>query len=148
MQDGGTWLYTLLIHSSGQWIESRVRLVPKQANEQSIGSSVTYFRRYAYAALVGVVTEDEDDDGEMAMQEERKSEGRVTPQLIQRAKSGTCINEAENEQIRIALEGMEDLLPKLLTSYDINNLADLPREFYQPVLVRLRENRLKRMGPS
>lgn len=52
-----------LIHESG---ESRSAQFPvTEANPQKIGSSVTYFRRYALAALTGIVS-DEDDDGNAA----------------------------------------------------------------------------------
>jgi len=62
--DGKTYLVTKLIHSSGQSIDSVYELLPK-ASAQEFGSQMTYARRYAICALVGVAAED-DDDGEMA----------------------------------------------------------------------------------
>lgn len=64
--EGHTYLHTLLCHSSGQWVESRVRIVPTKADVQSLGSYITYLRRYSIAALCGIVTSDEDDDGNLA----------------------------------------------------------------------------------
>lgn len=55
-------LTTRILHSSGQWIESTVS-ASTGAKVQEIGSTVTYLRRYALAAIVGIVGE-EDDDGE------------------------------------------------------------------------------------
>lgn len=69
---------TMLVHSSGEWIRNRLSLKPKANDPQSIGSAITYARRYALAAIVGVCPID--DDGEAAMgrkessQKERKSE--------------------------------------------------------------------------
>ena len=52
-----------LIHESG---ESRSAQFPiTETNPQKVGSSVTYYRRYALAALTGIVA-DEDDDGNAA----------------------------------------------------------------------------------
>lgn len=56
---------TLLTHSSGEWISSRLTLTAAQANPQAIGSAVTYARRYGLSAMVGVAPDD-DDDGESA----------------------------------------------------------------------------------
>lgn len=62
----GMALVTQLMHSSGQWIKSVMPIILAKTDPQSLGAALTYYRRYAYSALVGVVTE-EDDDGEKAM---------------------------------------------------------------------------------
>lgn len=61
----GTSLDTLLLHTSGEWIETSLPM-PAESNPQKLGSVVTYFRRYALAAIVGAVSEGEDDDGNAA----------------------------------------------------------------------------------
>lgn len=70
----GNVLYTMLLHSSGEWIRGHIELKPmRQAKDkgwedshdpQSYGSCITYARRYAMAAITGVATED--DDGNAA----------------------------------------------------------------------------------
>jgi hypothetical protein len=70
----GNILYTMLLHSSGEWIRGNIELKPmKQVKDkgwedshdpQSYGSCITYARRYAMAAITGVATED--DDGNAA----------------------------------------------------------------------------------
>lgn len=62
--DGRLSLRTVLTHASGDSIESHVS-VPMPPTEQKVGSSLTYLRRYALAAIVGVCG-DEDDDGNVA----------------------------------------------------------------------------------
>jgi hypothetical protein len=57
---------TRLIHASGQWIsdeDAPLAMTARDASPQSIGSAITYARRYALMAMVGVVASDEDDDG-------------------------------------------------------------------------------------
>lgn len=56
-------LDTRLLHKSGQWIEGTLSMRPSKADPQGIGSCITYARRYALAAIVGVVTEDDDGNG-------------------------------------------------------------------------------------
>lgn len=63
--DAGITIVTTLLHTSGQWIEGRVRLPLEKGTAQAAGSAVSYGRRYCLAALVGLVSE-EDDDGNAA----------------------------------------------------------------------------------
>lgn len=55
---------TILGHASGEWISDELTSEAKDATPQSVGSTITYLRRYALSALVGIAPED--DDGEAA----------------------------------------------------------------------------------
>jgi hypothetical protein len=55
---------TLLIHSSGQWIMSKISAPADKPTAQGIGSAITYCRRYSLAAMVGLAQQD--DDGQEA----------------------------------------------------------------------------------
>lgn len=71
--DGRIGVATMLLHSSGQFITDKYTLsVKKQNDPQADGSSITYARRYALAAFVGVCPVD--DDGEMAMARHQKKQ--------------------------------------------------------------------------
>ncbi len=59
-------LRTVLMHSSGEWIETFYPLPdPTAIRPQEFGSALTYARRYSLSALVGIASE-EDDDGHIA----------------------------------------------------------------------------------
>ena len=58
-------LVTTLHHVSGQWIRGYYPITAVKADPQSMGSAVTYARRYALSSMLGIVTED--DDGESSM---------------------------------------------------------------------------------
>lgn len=63
---GGPVLRTTIVHTSGQWIAGEYPLEPtKPRDPQALGAALTYARRYALAAMMGVVA-DEDDDGNRA----------------------------------------------------------------------------------
>jgi hypothetical protein len=51
---------TILLHASGQWIESSVSAAAKDLGPQAVGSVITYLRRYALAAVAGVPQIDDD----------------------------------------------------------------------------------------
>lgn len=54
---------TLLMHSSGEWVETDpLTLKADKATAQGAGSAITYGRRYALSAALGLAS-DEDDDG-------------------------------------------------------------------------------------
>lgn len=63
-QPNSLGLVTKLTHAeSGQW-QSSLAVVPLQkADPQGMGSAITYARRYALTAMLGMVTEDDDDEG-------------------------------------------------------------------------------------
>jgi len=56
---------TRLVHTSGQWFESDYHLPGGDGNKytpQSVGSAITYGRRYGLSAMLGIASE-EDTDG-------------------------------------------------------------------------------------
>lgn len=56
-------LKTLLIHESGEWLESdELTMKPVKNDPQAVGSCITYARRYSLAAFLSLNT-GEDDDG-------------------------------------------------------------------------------------
>lgn len=60
-EDGKIYVETLVMHISGRSFSSRCPvLVKAPLNPQAMGSAVTYARRYALAALLGVVIDDDD----------------------------------------------------------------------------------------
>lgn len=59
----GDTLRTALIHSSGEWVASSISIAPIPAKVQELGSRLTYLRRYAIAAVLGVAPEEDDDGG-------------------------------------------------------------------------------------
>jgi hypothetical protein len=65
--EGRMWLVTRLCHSSGEWIEQEMSVPVQKADAQGAGSALTYMRRYALAAFIGVVQAD--DDGNAASQQ-------------------------------------------------------------------------------
>ena len=59
---------TLLLHESGEWIESEPLLMkPVKNDPQAYGSCITYMRRYSLTSFLSLNT-GEDDDGNQASQ--------------------------------------------------------------------------------
>jgi hypothetical protein len=64
--DGAAALTSLLTHTSGEWVETTIKLRPVRNDPQGVGSALTYARRYALQSIAGVAAED-DDDGNAAV---------------------------------------------------------------------------------
>ncbi|WP_279027431.1 ERF family protein [Bilophila wadsworthia] len=81
-EPGYLGLVTKLTHAeSGQW-QSSLAVVPlPKADPQGVGISMTYMRRYALSAMLGIVTE-EDTDGEFASDK---------PNRLQRQKNAVTV---------------------------------------------------------
>ena len=78
-QDGGVLLRTTLAHSSGEWIASEISFpVDRMGAIQGWGSALTYARRYALAAMVGIAQDD--DDGEAAQAAEKARQRKPAQQ--------------------------------------------------------------------
>jgi hypothetical protein len=69
--DGTMSMTTILAHSSGEWIGQQMSLPVSKPDAQGSGSALTYMRRYALAAVVGVVQAD--DDANAAVQSKSSS---------------------------------------------------------------------------
>jgi hypothetical protein len=61
----GDGLTTVITHESGQWMRATANLELKGHTPQDQGSAITYMRRYALSAALGLATET-DDDGNAA----------------------------------------------------------------------------------
>ena len=64
---GHIGLLTKLTHAeSGQWQGSLTVVPLPKADPQGMGSAITYARRYALTAMLGIITEDDDGEGARA----------------------------------------------------------------------------------
>lgn len=57
----GAAVETYIIHSSGQWMMSQFAMRSTDSKPQAIGATITYLRRYALGAMLGMVSEVDDD---------------------------------------------------------------------------------------
>jgi hypothetical protein len=74
-------LTTLLAHASGEWISSDWPVCPvsETAAPHRMGAALTYARRYALFALVGIAGEDDLDAPDLLVEPSPASEARVEP---------------------------------------------------------------------
>jgi hypothetical protein len=66
------YVETILVHESGEYFSSKTKMeVSKKNDPQSLGSAISYARRYGLQSLISLPAED--DDGEKAMNRNKTS---------------------------------------------------------------------------
>lgn len=97
--DGKMTLVTRLMHKSGQYISGSMPINFNGGDPKQLGSTMTYYRRYSYTAILGVAAE-EDDDGNAADQSNpaRKTTASPARQPAKQSPQGTRAANADAMQ--------------------------------------------------
>lgn len=69
-------LDTMLLHTSGEWMSESYEMEPTKHDPQGAGSVITYQRRYALGAILGLNI-DNDDDGNSGSQRDTISVAQI-----------------------------------------------------------------------
>lgn len=141
--DGTLMLYTKMTHSSGQWMHSRVKINPAKNTPQDLSSYTSYMKRMAYCSLVGVVTGDEDDDGEVAMVEHRNYPQRPAPQ---KEETFEPITKEQLEEFEIELVDNMDIAQQILDGFKIQSISEMPKSKYSASIRKVRELKFLKSG--
>ena len=78
IEGGRVAVTTMLMHTSGQWIQNVLSLRPTKDDPQGIGSCITYARRYSLSSMVGVAPADDDAEAASAPASTRQEVARPT----------------------------------------------------------------------
>lgn len=149
--DHGISVVTKMIHSSGQWIEFGPLEIPLgKRDAQSIGSATSYAKRYALSAACGVVTDDEDDDGEKAMNrngQESMPKNVNKTKAVETPKASSlenCIISGQIETIEKLIkqcdEGYVTKLNKHLLDSGWPTYAHIPQDKYAQIITGINKN--------
>jgi hypothetical protein len=128
-------LTTILTHSSGEWISQDMTVPVTKADAQGAGSALTYMRRYALAAVVGVYQDD--DDGNAASKPVKFAE---KPTLVA---ISIPMHPAQLGQIEKLIAETETDASKILTYYKKTTLDQLNTEEADQVISSLQKKLIK-----
>lgn len=141
-EDGSSVLHTLLLHTSDQYIESQMRLKPNNNDPHSLTSYINWAKRTAYAALVGCPIPNEDDDAENSVAKERNLPARGSA-LKKKDLGFEVISSDQLAELEYELNGFPTIAEQIMDTYNLQNIADLPKEKYRTCITRVREIKLK-----
>lgn len=111
--EGEHGLTTILMHSSGEWIESYYVMTPVKNDPQGIGSCITYQKRYALVSILNLSVNDPDDDGNHA------TYGNKTPAEKQWLNKGTKVYDAAVEKLKAGTTTIEKIKEHFQMSKEI-----------------------------
>ena len=77
--EGRPTLRTILIHDSGERLESEAPLSLTKNEPQAHGSAITYMRRYALASALGISDQEDDDGNRAQLQDEAEAVASGNP---------------------------------------------------------------------
>ena len=97
--DGKNFVKTILLHESGELMESLTEIVYNKINDaQAQGSGISYARRYALQSFVCVGADD--DDGQRAVQ----NKPNATKETMQKAKEAKATIEQIKSKYSVSAE--------------------------------------------
>ncbi len=97
--DGKNFVKTILLHESGELMESLTEIVYNKINDaQAQGSGISYARRYALQSFVCVGADD--DDGQKAVQ----NKPNATKETMQKAKDANATIEQIKSKYSVSAE--------------------------------------------
>jgi hypothetical protein len=142
--DGRMEMTTMLAHASGEWMRGTLTIPLGKADAHGYGSAVTYSRRFALAAFVGVAPED--DDGNAAAASAPKREAPAPATAGGRKTGAQAKRDGDHERIigeidRLTKDGLADWL----ANFD-RYTADLPLSWLDPMRDRLHLRRDELFG--
>lgn len=148
--DGPTLIHTRLRHNSGQWFETRARIIPAKDDIQGYSSNMSYHKRYNVMNILGLSTSNDidDDDGETDMIPVRnmKAKGTASKLKSKPHKPTETITPEQLEELQDILQDHPDIAEDMLDKLRLQSLADLPKEYYMGSIKRIREIIMAREG--
>lgn len=123
---------TTLLHKSGEWFRSVLKMPLEKRNAHGVGSAMTYGRRYALAAMVGIAQVDDDAEGSI-----HRGQQQQQKKVAESAK----INEAQLADIMALGEEVGANMASFCKFLKVDRLADLPAADYNRAIKALESKR-------
>jgi len=103
---------TMLLHKSGEWLQSEYMLPMTKRDPQAAGSAITYARRYALQSLAGIPSVD--DDGESSMLRTNQTVTQVPTMALE----GVANQAATEPKKRVDKALIQRSMTALIEAYD------------------------------
>jgi hypothetical protein len=133
VSEGNVSITTYIFHSSGQFMVSSPIIIPMggKGTAQEIGAAITYGRRYAISALLGVSSEDDDDANSIS--EQPTQHQPQPPQRQLNSNKSDVISEAQRKRMFAIAKGNEQLLKGILSAFGYEHSADVTKADYEKI---------------
>ena len=150
-ESGATIVYIRLIHSSGQWIECRSRVIPSKNNQHEFDSVLAFQKRASACSILGLAGKNDrvDDDAELDMRVIRTQSDKGTDINLAYDSDNSSyerISRDELAELEYELSEFPDMCTQILRKERLETLADLPKSRYRDTLNKTHEVKALRKG--
>jgi hypothetical protein len=139
---------SILMHSSGQWLSGVIEMQTENNHTginaaQAVGLVITYARRYATAAILGI-TQTDDDGVQLGQLEPRAIENRAVPPILLQKTEIAPLAELRNliVETKTTKETIEE---EWLKPYNVKKIGELAPGVIQKHIEALKEQLLKKL---
>ncbi len=134
----GVVVETMLTHASGQWVSESLGVPLVKRDAQSVGSAITYGKRYGIQAMAGVPSED--DDGNAANDRGKASSKAAN---ASESKKGTDTPpEPSDAVVKILESAAKGGMESLQTAWKL--LTNPQKKSVQEIMKKLKEDAYQR----
>ena len=121
--ENGVGVRTAIIHESGEWFEGQYVLPLQKRDPQGAGSALTYARRYALAATLGIVADD-DDDANAAVEQVVKDAGKRAAAKRPTGPASNMGKDKKEKVLKAAQQRMRELADEGTGSFTPREIID------------------------
>jgi len=155
-EQGESALQTILVHKSGQALTSdyyKLR-VPENGTKQAEGSAITYTKRYALGAFLGISTEEDDDAGSKSgrempygkaktaaarpQQKQQSSEQRQSGTQPPTQSGGDTISTAQQKRMFALAEGDLETVKKVIGMMGYEKTSEIKKADYEDICTTIK----------
>ena len=129
--EGKVTLTTILAHKSGEWMRETLSIPVTKQDAQGYGSALTYARRYALAAFVGVCPDDDDGNAAVA--------GRGSP--LRAVEATGPVSAAQLSELQELADEVGADMPRFCKYFQVTSLPDSPAARFGDALAALNAKR-------
>ena len=140
-ENGSIGIQTLLIHESGEFIESEpIFMTPSKINDpQQAGSIISYMRRYSYQAILNLNTGEDDDCNKATSNEDKQAKlnknystnNFTNNNLVNNVKP---ITEAQRKRLNAIASGIDKAVIKdIIAGYGFSNSQEITMDKYNTI---------------
>lgn len=128
--DGINMLTIMLMHVSGQWMKSEIKVSPQTSKPTDLGSFITYMRRYLYVTLLGIST-DEEVEGDA---------------LNNSCEDKNALSDEEKAELKKKLKGLSIIKRKLEDRFEVDDITKVKRKDYDVIISYLDKREQNNVG--
>ncbi len=140
-KEGYVCVTTFITHASGEWMEFGALEIPCPKKDcQGVGIAITYGKKYALCAALGIVSGENDDDGNGICDLKKPTPNDPVPNdpVPNELPPIAYLTFAQCEEIDNLIGADQLMLNKILNGYNVKILGEIESKHFLPIVRKLK----------